>query len=251
MIRSFFFRWPSLLLWISLLAGCRTVYVSTGTQHHNQRITQELATDSVLFYLMKPYGDSVEKSMGVVMGSVRQTLEKAQPEGTLGNFMADAYLTMGALQFDKQIDAAFVNYGGIRLQQLPAGPVTMGKIYELMPFDNILVLQQLSGSQLQSFLDLVAARGGWPVAGLRFTIKDKKAIDVYVGERPLESGASYWVLNADFVASGGDNADMLKSLPQLSTGYLARQALVDFVRLQTRQQGFVDAKLEKRVIYAQ
>jgi 2',3'-cyclic-nucleotide 2'-phosphodiesterase (5'-nucleotidase family) len=189
--------------------------------------------------------------MGAVIGTVRETLEKSQPEGTLGNFMADAYLAMGALQFDSPIDAAFVNYGGIRLNQLPAGPLTLGKIFELMPFDNVLVLQQLSGTQLQSFLDLIAARGGWPVAGIRFTIKNKKAIDIYIKDKPLRPDASYWILNSDFVASGGDNADMLKVVPQRSTGYLARKALIDYVVLQSRQQGFIGAILEKRVRYAQ
>jgi 2',3'-cyclic-nucleotide 2'-phosphodiesterase (5'-nucleotidase family) len=251
MIRPCFTRLLLITLTIGLLVACRSVYVPTQAVYSNQRITPALATDSALYYLLKPYGDSVDKSMGAVIGTVRETLEKSQPEGTLGNFMADAYLAMGALQFDSPIDAAFVNYGGIRLNQLPAGPLTLGKIFELMPFDNVLVLQQLSGTQLQSFLDLIAARGGWPVAGIRFTIKNKKAIDIYIKDKPLRPDASYWILNSDFVASGGDNADMLKVVPQRSTGYLARKALIDYVVLQSRQQGFIGAILEKRVRYAQ
>ena len=238
-------------LLLGLLSGCHPAYLSSRAQYGNQRITRELATDSVLFFLLKPYGDSVDKSMGTVLGTVREPLEKAQPEGTLGNFMADAYLVMGAQQFDKPVDAAFVNYGGVRLQQLPAGPLTLGKVFELMPFDNALVIQQLSGMQLQSFLDLVAARGGWPVAGIRFTIKDKRATEVYIKDKPLRPDALYWILNSDFVASGGDNAEMLRSLPQIATGYLARKALIDYAIFLTKKQGFVGAALEKRVSYAQ
>ncbi len=234
-----------------MLVACRMAYVPSQAQYGSQRITRELATDSALFFLLKPYGDSVDISMSTVVGTVRNTLEKDQPEGTLGNFMADAYLAMGARQFGEPIDAAFVNYGGIRLNQLPAGPLTLGKIFELMPFDNVLVLQQLSGVELQSFLDLVAARGGWPVAGIRFTIKNKKAIDIYIKDKPIQAEAQYWILNSDFVASGGDNAEMLKVLPQRSTGYLARKALIDYAVLQSQQQGFIGAVLEKRVRYAQ
>lgn len=251
MIRSFFLRITLLGLLMGLLVACRSVYVPSQVHFGSQRITRELATDSALFFLIKPYGDSVDKSMSTVLGTVRQTLEKDQPEGTLGNFMADAYLAMGKRKFGEPIDAAFVNYGGIRLNQLPAGPLTLGKIFELMPFDNLLVLQQLSGVQLQSFLDLVAARGGWPVAGIRFTIKNKKAIDIYIKDTPLQPEAQYWILNSDFVASGGDNADMLKVLPQRSTGYLARKALIDYVILQSQQQGSIGAVLEQRVRYAQ
>jgi len=244
---------PALLLTLlmSLLSACNSVFVPRQAQYSNQRITRELATDSVLYNIIKPYGDSVDKSMNTIIGTVREPLEKDQPEGTLGNFMADAYLAMGSLQFDKPIDAAFVNYGGIRLQQLPAGPLTLGKIFELMPFDNVLVLQSLSGVQLQSFLDLVASRGGWPVAGIRFTIKDRKATDVMIKEKPLQPQGQYWVLNSDFVASGGDNAEMLKPIAQLSTGYLARKALIDYVAVQSRKQGYVGASLEKRVRYGQ
>jgi len=251
MIRSSYLRLLLFVLPLGSLVGCNAVYVPSKAAYSTRRITQELASDSTLFYLIKPYGDSVEKTMGVVLGTVRETLEKAQPEGTLGNFMADAYLAMGSQQFEKPIDAAFVNYGGIRLNQLPAGPLTIGKIFELMPFDNVLVLQQLNGLQLQSFLDLIAARGGWPVAGLRYTIKDKRALDIYIKGKPLQAEGRYWILNSDFVASGGDNAEMLKSLPQLSTGYLARKALLDYVVYQQGQQGYVGAVLEKRVLYAQ
>ncbi|MFM8710410.1 MAG: 5'-nucleotidase C-terminal domain-containing protein, partial [Sphingomonadales bacterium] len=98
---------------------------------------------------------------------------------------------------------------------------------------------------------LIAARGGWPVAGLRYTIKDKRALDIYIKGKPLQAEGQYWILNSDFVASGGDNAEMLKSLPQLSTGYLARKALLDYVAFQQGQQGYVGAVLEKRVLYAQ
>ncbi len=246
-----FLQTLSLWLLIGIVPACHTVYVAQQAHYATQRITSELAPDSALFFMIKPYGDSVEKRMGLVIGTLRTSLEKEQPEGTLGNFMADAYLTMGALQFNRPIHAAFVNYGGIRLNQLPAGPLTLGKIFELMPFDNVLVLQELSGVQLQSFLNLIAARGGWPVAGLRYIIKEKKAIDIMIGEKPLDLQARYWILNSDFVASGGDNAEMLKPLPQLSTGYLARKALIDYVSFQTRQQGFVGAVLEKRVSNAQ
>jgi hypothetical protein len=38
----------------------------------------------------------------------------------------------------------------------------------------------MKGSVLQQFLDLTAARGGWPVAGITMHIKDNKAVDVMI-----------------------------------------------------------------------
>jgi len=64
--------------------------------------------------------------------------------------MADAIKTMAEMKFQKKIDAAFVNFGGIR-SYLPKGDVTVGKIFELMPFDNLVVLQEIKGDKLKSF----------------------------------------------------------------------------------------------------
>jgi len=145
------------------------------------------------------------------------------------------------------VDVAFINYGGIRLTQLPAGNVTRGKIFEMMPFDNILVLQRLKGRELQQFLDLIAARGGWPVAGMSMQIKDKKAINVLVAGKPIDPDAVYGVLNSDFVANGGDNADILKVLPRETRGYLMRDAIIDYIQKLKSQGKNISARVENRV----
>ena len=82
--------------------------------------------------VMKPYSDSVNKSMNDILGIADITLEKKSPEGTLGNFMVDAFYTMAREKHNMAVDVAFINYGGIRLTQLPAGNVTRGKIFEMM-----------------------------------------------------------------------------------------------------------------------
>lgn len=238
-------------LLVLLIAACRTTLVPTAAEYSSDRITQSYSADSLLRVMISSYGDSVNKRMDGIIGQVATPLEKAQPEGTLGNFMADAYLQMATLRFGQPVDAAFMNYGGIRLQQLPAGPLTLGKIYELMPFDNVLVMQELSGAQLQSFLDLVASRGGWPVAGLTMQIKDRKAVSVLVKGQPLQLEKKYRIVNSDFVASGGDNAEMLKTVPATNNGYLARTALLDYVQQCTRQGRSVGALIEKRVTHGQ
>lgn len=54
---------------------------------------------------------------------------------------------------------------------MPKGDVTRGRIFEIMPFDNLLILQKLKGTVLQEFLDIIATDGGWPVAGITMQIK--------------------------------------------------------------------------------
>jgi 2',3'-cyclic-nucleotide 2'-phosphodiesterase (5'-nucleotidase family) len=186
--------------------------------------------------------------MNDVVGTAAITLEKKLPEGTLGNFMTDALLFMSRKKIDSHVDAAFVNYGGVRLNQIPAGPVTRGKIFELMPFDNLLVVQKLSGSQLQQLLDLIAAKGGWPVAGLTMQMQNKKAVNVLINGKPLDASSNYLIANSDYVANGGEDASFLKPIPQANVGYLVRDAFFDYIDYLEKQGKNISAIEEKRVV---
>ncbi len=234
-----------------LLASCSSSYRTQGMQYKDYHITATQPQDSQLLSLIKPYREQVTARMSDVVGVADQTLDKQAPESSLGNFMADAFLTMARQKFNTHVDLAIMNYGGIRLTQLPAGNVTRGKIFELMPFDNVLILQQLKGNVLQQLLDLTAARGGWPVAGASFQIKDKKAIHVMIGNKPLDPAATYVLANSDFVGNGGDDADMLRPVPQQSIGYLMRDAIIDYIQWLKSQGKNIGANVEKRVTYAE
>ena len=234
-------------LFTGAIACSPKMYQPGSIAYNDYAITQAAPKDTTLSNLLKSYADSVNSTMNTVIGTAATTLIKAQPEGTLGNFMTDAVLAMSRKNFTQPVDAAFINYGGIRLTQLVAGPITTGKIFELMPFDNLIVLLPLKGDSLQSFLDLVASRGGWPVAGISFTIKDKKAMDVLVGGKPLNSSVTYHIAISDYVANGGEDCTMLKTIPQINNGYILRDALLQYVKLQTNLGKSIDAKLEGRV----
>jgi len=247
-------------LLVLLMAGlsCNTSYQSQALQYKSYRINAALQKDSSVISFLKPYSDSVNKIMNDVIGYVDRDLEKKQPESTLGNFMADAFLTMAKEKYKTDADVAFINFGGIRLTQLPAGTVTNGKIFELMPFDNLLILQKVKGDVLQQVLDLQASRGGWPVAGLTMQIKDlpagqvgKKAINVMIGGQPLNPDRTYTIVNSDFIANGGDDANMLRPIPQITNGYLMRDAIMDYIKKLKTEGKNISAKIENRVTYAQ
>jgi 2',3'-cyclic-nucleotide 2'-phosphodiesterase (5'-nucleotidase family) len=243
-----------LLILLLSLAGsisCHTSYQASSLQYKTYRVNDKEKTDPSLLSLLKPYSDSVNKSMNDVVGVADITLEKKQPECTLGNFMADAFFAMAQEKYNVKPDAAFMNYGGIRLNQLPAGNVTRGKIFELMPFDNLLVIQKLKGDVLQQFLDLTAAKGGVPVAGITMQIKEKKAVNVLIGGKPIDPNATYTTVNSDFVANGGDNADMLRTVPQITNGYLMRDALFDYITKLKAQGKNINTITENRVSNAQ
>jgi 2',3'-cyclic-nucleotide 2'-phosphodiesterase (5'-nucleotidase family) len=242
---------PVILFLFFSSISCHNSYQAASLQYKTYRINDGEQKDSSLLTLLRPYSDSVNKSMNDVVGIADITLEKKQPECTLGNFMADAFFAMAQEKYNLKADAAFMNYGGIRLNQLPAGNVSRGKIFELMPFDNLLVIQKIKGDVLQQFLDLTAAKGGVPVAGMTMQIKDKKAVNVIIGGKPLNPNLTYTTVNSDFVANGGDNADMLRPVPQITNGYLMRDAIFDYIKKLKGQGKNINAAIENRVTNAQ
>lgn len=242
-------RWL-LVLCTSLLAlSCGPVLRPSSVSYEDYRISPSLPADSALVSLVQPYRDQVSAQMNEVVGQVSGRLEKKQPNCDLGNFMADAMRISGSRVYGINIDVAFVNYGGIRLNELNEGPITRGKVFELMPFDNLLLVQQIKGSTLRAFLDMTASRNGWPVSGLTYGIREGQATDIRVGGKDLDNEALYYVANSDFVINGGDNMVSLKSIPALNKGYLVRDAILEYVR-QLAAEGKPVVSPETRVFHA-
>ena len=240
------------ILFFLAVAGfsCNIAYKSQKVEYTSYRISDTLEKDAAFLTLLSPYRGTVDSLMNGVIGYVVKNLDKKLPEGELGNFMADAFFQMAKEKYKTPIDVAFMNHGGIRLNQLPEGNITTGRIYELMPFDNLLILQKIKGSVLQEFLDLIASHGGWPVAGLTMQIKNQKAVDVMIGGIKIDTEHVYTIVNSDYVANGGGDAVMLKNIPQISNGYLMRDALFDYIKFLKSENRNINASIEKRVTNA-
>ncbi|MDP1762845.1 MAG: 5'-nucleotidase [Sediminibacterium sp.] len=240
---------PYTLLIIFFAVSCGTSYQATTLTYEGYRIEKSAAADSSLVKMLQPYAATLNITMNKVIGFSNSNLFAKQPESGLGNFMADAIKLMAEKKFGKKVDAGFVNQGGIR-SYISKGNITVGKIFELMPFDNLVVLQELKGSILQQFLDKTAADGGWPVSvGVTMGIKNKKAIQVQIGGKAIDPEATYVIANSDYVANGGSDCEMLRRIPKQDKGYLMRDALIDYVTTFTKQGIPVDYTIENRVVY--
>ena len=189
--------------------------------------------------------------MNGVLAVAGITLEKKQPEGTLNNVLADAMLVMAKEKYQTVIDASMINFGGIRLPSIPAGDITLGKIYEVAPFDNIIVLLKLKGTVLQQLMDHVAGKGGWPCAGMSWQIRNKKAVNINVGGSALDENKEYTIALLDYIANGGDECEMLKNIPQQNNGYLFRDAVIDYFTRLNKEGKQITASIEKRVTNAE
>jgi 2',3'-cyclic-nucleotide 2'-phosphodiesterase (5'-nucleotidase family) len=247
--KSIFFLLVFYVLLFSL--SCKTVYQPQSVAYADYRLNSNSKADSGLIKMLQPYSDSVYKSMNAVIAVAAKELEKRQPEGTLGNVMVDAMLAKAKQVNKMPVDAAFINYGGIRLTSVAAGNITRGKIFELAPFDNDIVLQNLNGKILQQFLNHISAKGGWPVAGITWQIKNKTAVNILINGLPIDETSIYTIAMVDYVANGGDDCVMLRPVPQVSIGYVLRDALIAYFMELNTQGKKITATIENRVTNAE
>ena len=232
-----------------LLVACSPKLHTTEVQYLDYQISKNAPVDSAMVRFLEPYKNKMQLQMDQVIGVSVSGLFKKQPESTMGNFMVDAMKIQAEQLFQEKVDAAFVNYFGVR-SNFQKGNITIGSVYELMPFDNLVVLQVMSGKVLKQLVDVAAMEGGWPVAGIQMQIKDKKAINIKVNGKALELEASYTVANSDYVANGGSGCSFLKVIPQKNRGVLLRDALITVITERTTKGKTIDAIIENRVSLA-
>ena len=117
-----------------------------------KEITELSEEDSSVNELIAPYKKDIGSEMNKVIGSLAKMISKAQPESTMTNWAADLTHKKCEDYLDRKIDFAVLNYGGLRIPSIPAGEVTKGKIFELMPFENFLVVVEMSGGELRDLV---------------------------------------------------------------------------------------------------
>jgi len=247
--------WTLLLVMGVLLSSCKVNHLAQIQPQNYRMEPQEItdrglnvSADSEVEALIAPYKAKLDAEMNEVIGTAARTLEKAKPESTLGNWMADLFYEQMSIYNKGEIDFASMNYGGIRIPTLQAGEVTRGKIYELMPFDNMLVVVHADAATVQQFADNAAKDGGIPVSKqLRFEIKNGKATNVTVKGQPLQEGKVYKIGVSDYVANGGDDCSFLIDKPRDNLGVLMRDAIIEYVKKQTAQGKKLDAQKDGRI----
>jgi len=197
----------------------------------------------------------LDKDMNRVISVSPIVMDKNKPESLLTNFLGDLLLEEGKkVSREKQLgfipDVSFFNYGGIRMAALPKGEITVGKAFELMPFENQMVFVKIKGSKMKSFMDYIARHGGGSIGGARIVISNQKAIKIKIGEKDFNPKASYWVVTNDYVAGGGDGLNAFKNyLAYINSEVKIRDAIISYMEEQQKNNKQLTAKLDRRICY--
>ena len=131
-------------------------------------------------------------------------------ESTLGNFVCDALAYSGKKEFkNAPIDLVLMNRGGLRIN-LPKGAIKVITIFELMPFENELVLVKISGEKLLEGLQTIIEKKH-AFLGMHLKVENSKIVEATINQLAIEKNKNYSILTSDYLANGGDNFVFLKN----------------------------------------
>lgn len=241
------------LLFALFLGSCASGYQVTRSGRAAYHINTELPADSAIIKFYAPYKLKMEAEMSKVIGHSADVLSKKQsdslPESPLSNFFADAVM-QEVEKTDAQIDFAIPSTkGGLRVD-LPKGNITVSNVFELMPFENQLIVFTLNGADVQRLLEFIAVSNGEPVAGLKMAIRDKKPAGVWIKGVPFDVSKTYRVLTTDYISGGGDNTKGFEQpLDKKVLGLKVRDALMNYVKNVEAEGKLIQAKTDGRIIH--
>ncbi|MBL4703875.1 MAG: 5'-nucleotidase C-terminal domain-containing protein [Flavobacteriales bacterium] len=252
---------------ILLLAsfGCKE-YQITSTQTSNTKIDSTFVGDDHYESIISTYRIGIDSIMKVVINEATNTLTKGSPEGSLGNLCADITYQQAniwaANQPDysgKKVDFALLNNGGLRAQ-VDSGNITIGDIYQLMPFENQIVILELSGADMTDLIDYVkeksllsGRKGGVPVsASFEMTIDTlTQKSSCSINEKLFDSRQTYFVATSDYLANGGDKMTFFSNpINKVDTEIKLRDAFIEFISTEQKFNRSITGKLDGRIHYA-
>jgi len=184
-----------------------------------------LAADSTIQGITLSYKQHIDSIMNEVLTELPVDLMK--DNRTLGFWMADACRTSASKKAGIQVDVALLNKGGIRRPYLKKGPIALGMIYELMPFDNQMVLLKVKGSLLYEILQVAAEKGGEPISGSFVWVKANDSLNSIVNNLPLNDTLSYSLVTNDYMYNGGDGYALMQKAGKPIYLGLIRDALIE------------------------
>lgn len=177
--------------------------------------------------LVAPYRREMMKEFGQVIGETTNDLVVGRPNSTLGFWLCDQLLAKAkdSSLFKQEPLVAFINNGGLRAD-IPKGPITIGDIYKVMPFDNRMVFLKLSLDKIPEMEAYLKEKGGEPIGG--FSLIGGK---LEFPDSQAKQKGYFWVVTSDFLANGGDNMFFFNNpLDRLDTNVLFRDFIIEAVK---------------------
>lgn len=198
--------------------------------------------------MIDAYSAEVKSKMDEVIGYCPTALRKGYPESKLGNLTADGLVWMAEEYWGVKADLGIYNSGGIRAE-ISEGDLTVGDIYAVYPFDNVLSLVTLKGRDLKSLFEYVAGSGGMPVSGnIRMVIdQNNNLISVTVNGEDIDDDKTYNVATIDYLVNLG-RYGLENAINRKDDTEIIRDYFVEYYRhIAERNNGRIETYTDGRI----
>jgi len=215
------------------------------------KIVNEVKQDSSIIQLFTPYKKKMTNEITKSLSFSPKILERTDGnlQSTLGNLVADlSYEKANELfknKTGKTVDFSMSNYGGIRAA-IMKGDVTVSNAFELMPFDNTLVVVELNYDKIKALFNyFVAKKRAHPLSkNIQLTIKND-SYNVLINGKAIKKDKTYFVATSNYLQKGGDGMIFFSEPESLfDSNFLIRDAIVDYFE----SKDTLSANLDNRVI---
>lgn len=227
-----------LLLGIAVfsLTACKTtsLQVASVQTQKNISINNNLKDDEDFAKFIEPYTLKLNKEMNQKISYTHVDLTKEGDNSNLGNLLADYTFDGAAVwakaNLNKNIDAALINIGGIRTT-IGKGDILLKNVFEVMPFENEVIIVKMKGSDLQGLFDYYAKnQTNNPVSHLYIETHNGKIFKTFVDGKAVDPHQDYYIATSDYLALGGDNMRFFSKGESISTGIKLRDLFIDYFK---------------------
>jgi 2',3'-cyclic-nucleotide 2'-phosphodiesterase (5'-nucleotidase family) len=229
--------------------------VKTSERAIDASIPNDPAVDAII----EPYSAKV-RELDAPIGKLTGELKKGgMGAGSLGNFVADALRAQAEVKLGKPVLLAITNSGGLRKNEFAEGNLTSNDIYQLLPFENALVVLDLTGEQLRRFLNIVVthhdAQSGARILYRTNEKKESEIVSVKLGgsagvEKEIDPQTIYTIVTIDYlVKRGGDYSVLQEAKNVRPLNLTMRDAVLAYVKAETAAGRAVKATLDGRFRY--
>jgi 2',3'-cyclic-nucleotide 2'-phosphodiesterase (5'-nucleotidase family) len=142
-------------------------------------------------------------------------------------------------------DLLILNRGGIRTN-IAKGPITLRNMFEIMPFENTLLVVTLSPEKMKEMLEYMRVSGGHPISNMKLEIVNNQFKNITIAGEKYDPSKDYKVVTTDYLQHGGDRMNFFLNPVKIdSLNYLMRDAMIDYFTIHDT----VSAKFDNRFSY--
>ena len=222
---------------ILLSVSCRQPQsYSISAFHLLLQVTDSIIPDKDLEEFIRPYNDSLTSYLNRKIGVNEIELKSFKPDSPLSGLIADIMLEKGRellLSVNESEynlpSIAIINTGGVRAA-LKKGDVTIKNIYEILPFENVLVALLMTGEDMEDLFKHLARSHGDGLSGATCDFTTSGMENIMVNGEKFSKDKQYWVFAPDYLAAGGNRYVVFsKALKQIESDLKLREIVIEYI----------------------